>query len=64
MLLLHWLSFAESSVTAKQLAHVAAVDFSAVNGPVYDPACSYRDPNEVFVICYGLITEFKGNTVA
>ncbi|KAF7969706.1 hypothetical protein HWV62_26164 [Athelia sp. TMB] len=58
--LIHWLAFAESPMTVEQLAHVVAVDFSDVEGPSYHPNRAYRDPAEVFTVCYGLVTEIKG----
>ena len=61
--LIHWLAFAESSMTVEQLAHVVAVDFSDDDGPSYHPNRAYRDPTEVFTVCYGLVTEIKGAAV-
>ena len=50
-------------MTAEQLAHVVAVDFSNDDGPSYHPDEVYEDAAEVFTVCYGLVTEVEGAAV-
>lgn len=59
-ILLQWLAFSASPLTVESLAEVLAVDFSGSDHPVYKPDLRCKRPADILRICYGLVTEFKG----
>ena len=59
-LLLQWIVFSEEPMSVTQLAEVLAVDFKRSEFPLYDPDLRYRNPANIWGICYGLVTEFQG----
>ena len=61
-ILLQWLMFSESSLTVDILAETLAVDFNASGGPIFNPDMRYERPADILRICYGLVTEFEGET--
>ncbi|KAF7978596.1 hypothetical protein HWV62_45320 [Athelia sp. TMB] len=58
--LMHWLAFSEDPLTAVQLAKVMAFDFATAKLPSYDPELRCCQPEDIWRICNGLVTELQG----
>ncbi|KZP10818.1 ankyrin, partial [Athelia psychrophila] len=59
--LLQWLAYSTRAMTIEEIAEVAVVDFGDDESmlPVYDADRRFADPDHVFTLCYGLITEVE-----
>lgn len=60
MILLQWLAYSKRDMTVKELAEVAAVDFSSTECPVFNPERRSIQPADILKFCYGLVTEVNG----
>ena len=58
--LMQWLVFSEEPLTVAQLAEVMAVDFTTGEVPFYDPELRCSEPEVIWGICNGLVTESEG----
>ena len=59
---LQCLAYSRRSMTLKELAEVATIDFgdSSSATPVYDSDRRYENPHDLLSICYGLVVEIEG----
>ncbi|KZP09428.1 hypothetical protein FIBSPDRAFT_993472 [Athelia psychrophila] len=67
--ILQWLAYSRRAMATEQIAEVTAVDFGDDDCglpvydcglPVYDADRRCADPEHVFSLCYGLVTEVEG----
>ncbi|KZP04521.1 hypothetical protein FIBSPDRAFT_398294 [Athelia psychrophila] len=61
--ILQWLAYSTRAMTVDEIADVAVVDFGDDGSglPVYDADRRFADPDHVFSLCYGLVTEVEAN---
>ncbi|KZP13299.1 ankyrin, partial [Athelia psychrophila] len=59
---LQWLAYSRRAMTINEIAEVAVIDFGDNDSglPVYEADRRFADPDHVFSLCYGLITEVEG----
>ncbi|KZP04525.1 hypothetical protein FIBSPDRAFT_398342 [Athelia psychrophila] len=62
--ILQWLAYSTRAMATEEIAEVAVVDFGDDDSgllPVYDADRRFADPDHVFSLCYGLVTETQVN---